>query len=281
MAWAFLLAPATVQTPVQTPVPLPNRAGSLKFAAFGDFGDATTPQFQTAAQIVKAHGAFRFDLVVTTGDNRLGAESPQDFKVKFETPYKALLDSGVTFRVSLGNHDAREQRNYKLFNMDGKLFYTFKAPVQDVRFFALESSYMDPDQLKWLENELKSSNATWKIVYMHHPLYSSGAAHGSSLSLIATLEPLFVKYGVSIVLAGHDHVYERVKPQHGITHFVVGSGGELRRGGLRKSALTDVGFDTDNVFLVAEIIGNSMYFNAISRTGKVVDSGIIAARKMP
>ena len=66
--------------------------------------------------------------MVLVGDNLYGSERPQDFQKKFEMPYKPLLDAGVKFYASLGNHDAREQRYYKLFNMDGKLYYTFKAP---------------------------------------------------------------------------------------------------------------------------------------------------------
>jgi predicted phosphodiesterase len=260
---------------------LPNKPGSLKFAAFGDFGDESPEQMATAVQIAKTHETFPFEIVLTAGDNLYGSERPQDFAAKFEIPYKPLLDAGVKFYASLGNHDAREQRFYKLFNMDGKLHYSFKAPKQDVRFFMLESSYMDPDQVKWIENELKTSTEVWKIAVFHHPLYSSGATHGSSLSLRATLEPIFVKYGVSVVLTGHDHIYERILPQQGITHFVIGSAGELRRGDLTKTTMTDVGYDADNVFLVAEIIDKTMYFNAITRTGKVVDSGIITARTAP
>lgn len=283
--------PATsIRTPVPAPpqgaaapahTPLPNTQGSLKFASFGDFGDASRVQLETAAQLAMTRATFPFELVVTTGDNLLGSERPQDFRNKFETPYKPLLDAGVVFYAALGNHDSREQRHYKLFNMNGKLYYSFKAPKQDVRFFMLESSYMDPDQVRWIENELQTSAEKWKIVVFHHPLYSSGATHGSSPSLRATLEPMFIKYGVSIVLNGHDHLYERVKPQHGITYFVVGSGGRLRRGDLRQTAMTDVGFDADNVFMVAEIIDNAMHFQAISRTGKIVDSGIITPRTAP
>jgi 3',5'-cyclic AMP phosphodiesterase CpdA len=265
----------------QVPVVLPNQAGSLEFAVLGDFGDETTGQFATATQIAKTHTTFPFELVVTSGDNILGSERPQDFVNKFETPYKPLLDAGVTFQATLGNHDAQEQRYYKLFNMNGKLYYSFKAPKQDVRFFMLNSNYMDPDQVKWIENELKTSTEAWKIVVLHHPPYSSSGTHGSSMSLRATLEPMFVKYGVSVVLTGHDHVYERIKPQQGITYFVVGSGGELRRGDIKKTALTDVGFDTDNAFLVAEILDQAMYYNSISRTGTVVDSVIITGRAAP
>jgi hypothetical protein len=89
-----------------------------------------------------------------------------------------------------------------------------------------------------------------------------------------------VKYNVSVVLTGHDHFYERVKPQQGITYFVTGSGGKLRDGNIdRTSGLTAGGFDTDLVFLAAEIDGDQMYFNAISRKGTVVDSGVLMRRK--
>jgi predicted MPP superfamily phosphohydrolase len=261
-------------------VQLPNKNGSLKFAAFGDFGEGDSAQYQTAEQMMKAHDTFPFELVTLLGDNLYGSERPQDFQKKFEIPYKPLLEAGVKFYAALGNHDAREQRSYKLFNMDNKLYYSYKAPKQSVRFFVLESTYMDPDQVKWIETELQSAGDTWKIVYFHHPLYSSARSHGSDLALRATLEPLFVKYGVSVVLNGHDHVYERIKPQKGIAYFVVGSGGALRRGDLnRKSALTAAGFDTDNAFFLAEIDDQTMTFNAISRTGAIVDSGVIAPRK--
>jgi predicted MPP superfamily phosphohydrolase len=276
-------AAARGQQGAQTPGPvqLPNKVGSLKFAAFGDFGNGNAAEYQTAAQLIKTYAGFRFDLVTTIGDNLLGSESPQDFRDKFEIPYKPLLDSGVKFYAALGNHDLRDERDYKPFNMNGRLYYSFKAPNQDVRFFVLESGDMSPDEVKWIDNELRASTEQWKIVYFHVPVYSSSATHGSNLALRATLEPMFIKYGVSVVLSGHDHVYERTRPQHGITYFVVGSGGELRRGDLRRTSLTAVGFDADNAFLIAEIIDDSMYFNAISRTGKIVDSGIITVRKAP
>ena len=190
-----------------------------------------------------------------------------------------ISDAGVTVYASLGNHDSRDQRLYKPFNMDGRLYYTLKAPRQDVRFFALETSYLEPAQIQWLEKELASSNEAWKIPYFHHPLYSSGGRHGSDLAKRQVLEPLFVKHGVSVVLAGHDHVYERVKPQQGIVHFVVGSSGQLRRGNLRRTDFTAAGFDQDQVFLLAEIDGDEMYFQAVTRTGRIVDSGMIQRRK--
>lgn len=261
-------------------VSLPNKEGSFKFAVLGDFGTGSKEQYQLGEQMATLHERFTFDTVVTVGDNLLGSERPQDFKVKFELPYKALLDAGVRFYASLGNHDAREQRFYKLFNMGGNLFYSF-TPAPDIRFFMLEATYPAPEQFEWLEKELQASSSNWKIAAFHQPMYSSGGVHGSDVSLRAALEPFFVKYNVSVVLSGHDHVYERVKPQKGIAYFVVGSGGRLRNGGLdRGSGLTAKGFDTDQAFMAVEIIGDEMYFNTISRLGQTVDSGVLTRRKV-
>ena len=275
-------APATVDAPArnEAPTAFPNRAGSLKFAVLGDFGSGAKVQYDLAAQMAKLHERFPFELVILVGDNLYGSERPQDFKKKFEVPYKPLLDAGVKFYAALGNHDAREQRFYKLFNMDGKLYYSFKAPKQNVRFFALESTYPTPEQMTWVSNELKSSGEDWKIPFFHHPLYSSGEAHGSDRRLRATLEPLFENNNVSVVFTGHDHFYERVKPQKGIVYFVVGAGGKLREGNIDPSTgITAKGLDTDLSFLAAEIVDNELTFQAISRGGQVFDSGVITRRQ--
>ena len=157
--------------------------------------------------------------------------------------------------------------------MNGQQYYTYKKG--NVRFFALDTNYMNPQQLAWLEKELQNSGSDWNICYFHHPLYSSGAFHGSSTELRLVLEPLFVKYGVQVVFAGHDHVYERVKPQKGIYYFTEGASGSLRRGNLKKTALTAVGYDQDRSFMLVEIAGDELYFQTISRTGRTVDSGVI------
>ncbi len=275
LEWVGVQTPAAQREP---PVQLPNANDSLKFAVLGDFGTGGREQYQMAEQMSKIRAAFPYDFVITVGDNIYGGERPQDMKKKFEDPYKPLLDAGVKFYASLGNHDARDQSRYKLFNMDGKTYYTFKPPRQDVRFFALESDYPTPAQLQWLEKELDASGERWKIPYFHHPLYASGK-HGSHEELRKVLEPLFIKYGVTVVFTGHEHFYERVKPQNGIVHFVTGSGGQLRRGNInRSSGLTAVGFDTDRAFMCIEIDGDRLVFNAISRVGTVVDSGIIERR---
>ena len=248
---------------------------SVKFAAIGDNGTGEKAEYQTADKLSMSHGQFPFEFVLMMGDNIYGGESPKDFERKFEKPFGALLGRGMKFYATLGNHDdPARQIGYAKFNMGGKRYYSFK-PKDGVRFFSLDSNYMDKKQLDWLEEELKSSASEWKILFFHHPIYSSGEKHGSNLELRKVLEPVMVKYGVDVVLSGHEHFYERIKPQKGIHYFVNGSSAKLREGNIAKTELTAKGFDQDNVFMLAEIKGDTMSFQAISRMGKTVDSGTI------
>lgn len=272
-------ADAAEAVQAQPAMALPNKSGTYKFAVLGDFGTGSREQYEMGREMANVHARFKYESVILVRDNLYGSERPQDFKKKFEEPYKPLLDAGVKFYASLGNHDSREQRHYKQFNMGGKLYYSFD-PKADVRFFALESTYPEPEQIKWFEGELKGSGSHWKIPFFHHPLYSSGERHGSDVRLRRTLEPMLLEHDVTVVFTGHDHFYERTRPQNGITYFVVGSGGTLRAGNIDTgSGITARGFDRDLTFLVAEIDGDQMFFNAISRTGQVVDSGVIERRK--
>jgi 3',5'-cyclic AMP phosphodiesterase CpdA len=134
---------------------------------------------------------------------------------------------------------------------------------------------MDPKQLAWIDTALQEAREDWKICYFHHPLYSNANRHGSSVDLRVLLEPIFIKRGVNVVFSGHDHVYERVKPQNGSYYFVSGSAGQLRRGNMSPAPETAAYFDQDQSFMLVEIAGTSLYFQVISRTGKSVDSGVI------
>jgi 3',5'-cyclic AMP phosphodiesterase CpdA len=249
----------------------------------GDTGSGSREQYEVAGQMVAFHDEFPFDFVIMLGDNIKGSDTPAEMANKFTTPYKQLLDAGVVFHACLGNHDNPNQRFNKLFNMGGERYYTFLASEGGaarvteggVRFFALDTDYLDKPQLDWLEKELSSSSSDWKVSFFHHPLYSSGM-HGSALESRAVLEPLFVKYGVSAVFSGHDHFYERIKPQKGgIVYWVSGAGGSLRKGDIGATDMTARGFDRDYHFMVVEIAGDNLYFQAISRTGETIDSGVV------
>jgi hypothetical protein len=258
---------------------LPSAPDSVKFAVIGDNGTGDPPQMAIANQMTRFRAKFPFDRVIMLGDNIYGGQSAQDLVNKFSQPYKALLDLGVKFYASLGNHDNPINRQYPLWNMGGNLYYSHAT--KNVRFFALDSNQVDRKQLAWLENELKSAREDWKICYFHHPLYSDGGRHGSSVDVRVLFEPLFVANGVNVVFSGHDHIYERLTPQKGIHYFVEGSSGQLRKGDTRPSAMTAKAFDQDTTFMLVEINGNQLAFQAISSTGTTVDSGTISRQPPP
>jgi hypothetical protein len=259
---------------------LPLREGSARFAAIGDTGTGGSGQYEVASQLIAAHAKFPFDFVIMMGDNMYGSEGSHDYVDKFERPYKPLLDAGVKFYASLGNHDEPNQAFYKPFNMDGKRFYTFK-PKDNLRFFALDSTYMSPEQLAWLDKELGASGSEWKIAFFHHPMYSEGR-HGSDIELRQAVEPLFVTHGVDVVFAGHEHFYERLKPQQGIHHFIAGGSAKLRAGDIdRRTRFHAAGFDQGYSFMLIEIAQDEMHFQAVSENGKTVDAGVIRRRPNP
>src|SRR5262245_55525078 len=177
----------------QDKLTLPLKPDSLRFAVIGDTGTGDDSQYQTARQIAAYRKLFPFEFVLMMGDNMYGSQKPRDYDKKFENPYRDLLGAGIKFYAALGNHDDPEQRHYKLYNMNGERYYTFR-PKKGVRCFALDSNYIDKPQLEWIEKELAASASEWKICFFHHPLYSSGRMHGPSLELRAQLEPLFVKH---------------------------------------------------------------------------------------
>jgi predicted phosphodiesterase len=255
---------------------VPNKSkDTLKFAVIGDSGTGDANQYRLAKVFTHLLPRFKYEFALMLGDNMYGSENARDFERKFEIPYKYALDNGVKFYAALGNHDSTNQRMYKLFNMGGERFYTFR-PKAGVRFFALDSNYMDRTQLQWLEKELIASGSDWKIMYFHHPLYSSGR-HGSDEALRDQLEPLFLKYGVDVVFAGHEHFYERLKPQKGIHYFISGGAGKLRRGDAG-GPYSAKGFDQGYHFMILEIDGDQMHFQTVTDQGKTVDSGIVTRR---
>jgi hypothetical protein len=277
MRRAFVAALVLVTLPLFTAAQelrLPNKDGSLKFAVIGDTGEPSRGQVAVAGQMAAWRARFPFTFSLMLGDNLYGRESARDYEKKFSGPYKALIDGGVKFYAALGNHDEAAQTQFKLFNMGGQKYYTFK-PQNGVRFFALDTNYVDQKQLQWLDKELAASGSDWKIVFFHHPLYSSGGTHGSADVQRDLIEPVLIKHGVNVAFMGHEHFYERIKPQKGVAYFIVGSSSKLRRGDLRKSNLTVYGNDTDYTFLLVEIVGDELFFQAISDKGMTLDTGSI------
>ena len=132
-----LAAGALAQNPAPA-LKLPLQPKSVRFAVIGDSGTGGKEQYEVGQQMAKFRGLFPFDFVIMLGDNMYGGQGEADYKIKFEAPYKALLDGGVKFYAALGNHDEPNQRFYKPFNMGGKRYYSFNNG--NAEFFALDSN---------------------------------------------------------------------------------------------------------------------------------------------
>ena len=244
---------------------------AVRFAVIGDNGTGKAPQYEVGVQLAAARASFPFQFVIMLGDNLYGSQRPADFVDKFERPYAPLLQAGVPFYAALGNHDQPGNRDYLLFNMTGERYYTFvKGPV---RFLVFDTNLMDAAQLAWIEATLQAAPEPWKIAFFHHPLYSDGDRHGSNLELRPLLEPLLVRSGVNVVFSGHDHFYQRIKPQQNITYFVEGASGQLRKGGVTPTDMSATAFAEDQTFMLVEIAGDRFTFHTITRDGRVVDVG--------
>jgi len=275
-------AAATPQPPGGTsPLPMPQIRGGMVFAAMGDSGSGDQSQ-QAVAQAMLTYftTARRFTFVLMLGDNLYD----DDYTNEFLIPYKPLLDRGVKFYAALGNHDRDLEIHFKPFTMCDKDRYSFDQG--NARLVALNSNHpADPEQIKWFNGAYADAGDKWRIAFFHHPLYSSGqhSAEGRDVIRPALEQPL-VNNKVNVVLTGHEHLYERIKPQHGVQHFVSGGGGRYLYT-FHASEFDEVGL-SDHHFMVFEIAGDRMFFEAITHAQKLIDCGVLyrtadAASKKP
>lgn len=283
LALASAAAAKSLVSAAPRPFPQPKieSSAAVRFIAFGDAGTGDERQMALGRAMAAYQRTESFDTALLLGDNIYPNGELSDAPAKFERPYAGLLQNGVKFRAVLGNHDVRQgragQQNYQHFNMGGRAYYSFTKELNGeplVEFFALDSNEFDGTQRQWLENALTASKAPWKVAFFHHPLYSSGESHGSNERLRSALEPVLVKYGVVAAFTGHDHIYERTRPQQDVQHFVSGTGGKIRKGDLdRRSPILAYGNDEVCTFMAMEVTAERFSFKTLDSTGRVVDSG--------
>ncbi len=262
--------PSTAPSPAGASfLPIPDVRGGTVFVLIGDSGSGDEAQQAVADAMVRYFTTARhFGHVLMLGDNLYD----DDYTGEFMTPYKPLLDRGVTFHAAIGNHDRDLQIHFKPFNMRDRDFYTFDEG--NARFAVLNSNHPDdPRQLEWLDGVFKDAQTKWRIAFFHHPLYSSGQHAAQSRDVIRpALEPALVRNGVNVVFSGHEHLYERISPQKGIRYFVSGGGGRYLYN-VSRSPFDEVAV-SDHHFMVINIAGDTMYYEAVRPNGSTIDCGI-------
>ncbi len=241
------------------------------FIAFGDSGSGTSFQRAVADQMAQQHQRHPFDYALMLGDNIYHDGNIKALgETHFTKPYHYLLSKNVRFYPVLGNHDVLSHYGpdqIEFFNMPGSYYAFSRGPID---FFALNTNDFDAKQQAWLKSALAQSSAPWKIVYGHHPIYSSGQ-HGNSVALKQSLQPILEQYGVNLYLAGHDHNYERFAPINNVYYVISGGAGAY----LRQFAKIQPGSQVRNSvyhFLTFVLDAQGLHMQAVDREGKVIDT---------
>jgi len=274
---ALPAAPAQTEAPPSTaPQPrgvatlaMPELSGGVIFVMMGDMGSGDQAQAAVAQALLDYFTKTRrFRFVLMLGDNLYD----DDYNGEFLEPYKPLLDRGVKFYAALGNHDRDLEIHFKPFNMEDRDRYSFDEG--NARFVALNSNHPgDPAQIAFLDSVFDGAGTKWRICFFHHPLYSSGQHATESREVIRpALEPALIRNHVNLVFSGHEHLYERIKPQHGIRYFVSGGGGRSLYS-VHPSEFDEVAV-SEHHFMVGEIAGDAFLFEAVRPNGSLIDCGV-------
>lgn len=268
--YCYAIAGLTERTGFRT-APTPDDDAPIHVLAFGDSGGATDDQRQLRNWMLGVPA----DLIVHTGDVAYDDGTLEQFEEGVFDIYRDLF-ANVPFFPAAGNHDYRTLRGKpfrNVFALPGdtrEQWYSYDWGR--VHFVALDTEADYATQARWLDADLAATTQPWKVVYMHKPLYSSGK-HGSDLKLRALVEPILARHGVQLVLAGHDHNYERITPQRGVHHIVTGGGGRGTRD-VSHSSFTALSVEVIH-FVQLEIGVDEIVMHAIDAAGTEFDSAVI------
>ena len=273
-----------------------------RFAVTGDSGSGAQVEHDLARQLSRENSRQKLDALFLLGDNVYEHGEVANFDRAIRYPFRQLIEHQVPVLGVLGNHDILSDPGFaqlSYLGLDGKRQFRLKL-AHDIELFAIDTTllmagqrnYYPHDtkwanaesaaQLEWLERSLGESRARMKIVFGHHPLYSSGE-HGQDRDgtiMKEALEPMLVRHGVSAYFAGHDHHYERSEPINGITHIVTGAGGKTSDRYHRDAPHPRVHIEATNHVLLLDARPEGLGVRAIDRNGKTLDETTIAAPSM-
>lgn len=253
-----------------------------RFAVLADTGTGSLKQYSVGRALTQYHTKNPFDTILLAGDNIYTNGEFTKIKPVFAIPYQDLLQRGVKFYASLGNHDVRTMNGdlqvaYPEFNMQGQRYYTHGQG--DVRFFVLNTNdIVNPQspervkQLDWLDRALASSKAKWNIVYGHHNIYSAGVYEVNKL-MEKDVTPILKKHKVRLWINGHDHNYQRSIPIDGTTYMVCGGGGA----GLYpvKPQSWTAFAQSVHSFGIVEVYQDQILLTGVDSSGKAIDRGLV------
>jgi 3',5'-cyclic AMP phosphodiesterase CpdA len=253
----------------------------LTFAAIGDNGSGGRQAMAVAERMAQTYRGAPYGLVSLLGDICYYGRIRDRFQDVFLRPMDPLIDAGVTFELAVGNHDGQLHFSdtsleeiddaLALLGTPARYYTTTHGPVD---FFYLDSSLPSftgaegAEQLDWLDSALVASTNQWKVVCLHHPPFSSGY-HGPTSWTAEVLPPIMQRRGVDLVLAGHDHHYERTHPIDGTTYVISGGGCKTTR--VRATSITAAAKSTLE-FLHVDVRGDRLAATAIRPDGGIVDA---------
>lgn len=242
----------------------------LRLAVAGDIGDSGSRLDATADAIAELGAQDPYDYLWILGDNVYPTGDPAGLQNTVFGPFQQVLDEGSELLAVVGNHDEPyTDEQLALLGMPGPWW---SVEREGVLLVGLDSNRVgDPAQRRWLEATLRRSSAGWKIVSVHHPPYSAGY-QGSSEEVRAAFSPLFSRYGVQLVLSGHDHDYQRSHMIDGVTYVVTGAGSGTRRTG--EEAFTAVAFSWHS-FVEIGVYPDRIVGRAINQDARVADEWVL------
>jgi 3',5'-cyclic AMP phosphodiesterase CpdA len=243
----------------------------LHLALAGDVGDSGSRLRSTAATVARIDDVQPLDGLVLLGDNVYPSGEPARLRDTVFTPFADVLDHVPLFAV-LGNHDVKQGHAAGQVTALGLPGRWWAHDFGDVLLIGLDSNLADdPAQRHWLAETLAGATERWRIVVLHHPPYSAGY-QGSDLDARRAFVPLFERYGVQLVVSGHDHDYQRSNPINGVTYIVTGGAAGTRRTGA--DAFTAVSFSWHH-FVELAAFGDRLVIRAVNQDRRVADEAVL------